>query len=64
MFSHAHCRMAYISVWKTGKFTQWEAEASVWSQPKMPDPVPELALEPSVNQIRASSGNTESLFLQ
>jgi hypothetical protein len=29
---------------------------------KIPDPVPELALEPSVNQIRASSGNTGSFF--
>jgi hypothetical protein len=32
--------------------------------PKIPDPVPELALEPSVNQIRASPGNTGFLFLQ
>ena len=32
-------------------------------RPKMLDPVPELALEPSVNQIRASSGNTGFLFV-
>jgi hypothetical protein len=32
--------------------------------PKIPDPVPELPLEPSVNQIGASSGNNGFLFLQ
>jgi hypothetical protein len=32
-------------------------------KPKIPDTVPELALEPSVNQIRASSKSTGSLFL-
>jgi hypothetical protein len=32
--------------------------------PKMPDPVPEGILDPSVNQTRESSGTTGSAFLQ
>jgi hypothetical protein len=32
--------------------------------PKIPDPVPECSLDPSVNQTRESTGATGSTFLQ
>jgi len=55
MFSHAHCGMAYISVWKSvANLLSGKLKLLFGLKPKMPDPVPELALELSVNQIRAS----------
>jgi hypothetical protein len=57
--------MAYISVWKTvANLTKGKPRLLFGLIPKIPDPVLEDILDPSVNQIRVSSGTTKSTFLQ
>jgi hypothetical protein len=57
--------MACISVRKTmANLPKAKLKLLFGLTPKIQDPVPRFALEPSVNQFRVSSGNTGSLFLQ
>jgi hypothetical protein len=57
--------MAYISVRKTVANLPKEKPRLLFGlTPKIPDPVPEGILDPSVNQTRESSGTTKSAFLQ
>jgi hypothetical protein len=46
------------------KFPKEKLRLLLGLTPKIPDPVPEGILDPSVNQIRESSGIPESIFLQ
>jgi hypothetical protein len=57
--------MAYTSVRRTvANLPKGKLKVPFGYKPKIPDPVPDSALEPSVNQIKSSSENTGSLFFQ
>jgi hypothetical protein len=57
--------MAYISVRKTvANLPKRELKLLFGLKPQITDPVPKSALEPSLYQIRASSGKSASVILQ